>query len=568
MVKRLLLLLFFAALFCSNSVCKPVFVSYNENTGEKLVGHNIKVCANDTVSLRVEDDSTGNVLDTFKIRIYRETGYGSEEETFSGERLFRFEQGEKFWIYVNSLIEYVPINSLGDMVYKTYDDTVFVMKCDIDTFVCEGDSICLNTYDIIKQQGPCYWSTYKYNYTDEMFGGNQKYSDKICLRVRESTTIVLKDGKGKRYYYNVEAAKKPTLSYDIRRDCDNVEFRVNSQNTDSLHLYPYGLQNVTYLSADALNFNAYDEVGYVYVLAENENCSVDDSVVFHSVNSRYRIAPEKKHIEMCEQELLYLNDLLVDQYNYVSYEVFGGDEVNRGTSDSLFFSTPGTYQVVVWSTDQNGCVDSTGSFVTVHPIPQFQIESNATGSCVGDTVCIKALAVIDDGPDDNRYEITHEGKVFRENYYKEIMKEPGWKYFDVLVTNKYGCSSYKQTEFLFEDCNNQCVDDTVYFKAASVDVIKNGSCDFSLLFSTKTDNGCLKYYYIDLDVEDCNGGNENVSIPLVVNGNTVNFESELSVEIFAADGRKVFGGKCKSVKLDTGLYIVTSNGAYRKVVIK
>lgn len=570
MVKRLLMLLLFAALFCSNSVCKPVFVSYDYNTGEKLVGHNIKVCANDTISLRVEDDSTGNVLDTFNIRIYRETENGSKEETYSGDRLFKFKQGERFWLYVDELFEYIPINNIGDIIYTSYHDTIHVMKCDIDTTVCEGDSICLSAYSITKQAGPFYWSTYKYKYTDDMYGSITKNSDPICLSVWEPTTIKLEDKKGNTYFYNIDVTKKPTLTYEISRDCDRVELQINSTNTNSVEIYPNGLDNVVYLSDNALTFNVNQSFSYVYIAAKNGECYVDDSVKFSSVDSRYRIAPEKKHINLCEDAILNLKELLNDPYSFVSYRVFGGEADYTGTNntnDYVSFSKPGTYHVVVWSTEQNGCIDSAGSFVTVIPTPKFQLDANVTGLCLGDTVFIRARGM-GEGPDENMYEIMHNGVPSYENFYSEIITEPGLKMYDVRVVNKDGCFTEEHAEFEFKDCNNQCVDDTVHFKAASVDVIKNGTCDFSLLFTSKTDNGCLKYYFIDLDVEDCNGGNENVSIPLVVNGNTVNFESELSVEIFAADGRKVFGGKCKSVKLDTGLYIVTSNGAYRKVLIK
>jgi len=119
-----------------------------------------------------------------------------------------------------------------------------------------------------------------------------------------------------------------------------------------------------------------------------------------------------------------------------------------------------------------------------------------------------------------------------------------------------------------EEAEKECPKDTVHIKPISFDIVQNGVCDFSLVYTLKDKDGCELFYAIDLDMDDCSGDDGNGVINLTVDGSYIYFDEETKVSIFSIDGRKMFDGKYKSVKLKSGIYIITTANAYRKVFIK
>lgn len=241
---------------------------------------------------------------------------------------------------------------------------------------------------------------------------------------------------------------------------------------------------------------------------------------------------------------------------------------------------PGLHNFKVTRTDACGRVSIDSIFRLVRPeLPRLDVSASSNKVCEGEDILftINNWREVENISSYAYYYVKEleSGKIFYFNNDTCRVKTTdlhsvfGTYRLDVY-RNSYCGNDFYEFAIEAENCPKECPKDTVHIKPLSFDIVKNGTCDFSLVYTLKDKDGCDLYYAIDLDMENCNNNEDEGDgvINLTVDGNYVYFDEETKVSIFSIDGRKVFDGKFKSVKLDSGIYIITTANAYRKVIIK
>lgn len=267
-------------------------------------------------------------------------------------------------------------------------------------------------------------------------------------------------------------------------------------------------------------------------------------------------------------------------FGQTQYRLYGDKETDAFVYDSthtLRNFNPGRNRITVVRTDvcQRMSID-TVELTVIPELPQIDIDYTKD-LCMGDTL-VMTLNNLDQFRD---YEKAYNANIrfdkidavsgykrpvfTKHNTEKMLTSDP---YFIFLEVSDDRCqANVQEFELNWQNCDQECVKDTVHIKPVSVDVVQNGVCDFSLVYTLKDSEGCSTYYYVDLNMEDCSGV-ESGTLDLLVQNNYVYLNEETKVSVFSIDGRKVFDGVCDNIKLPSGIYIFTTANAYRKVIIK
>lgn len=252
-------------------------------------------------------------------------------------------------------------------------------------------------------------------------------------------------------------------------------------------------------------------------------------------------------------------------------------QLNNEREFELHANEPGRHDLIITRTDACKRVSRDSASINVLPkLPRMILEATPD-VCLGDTVQLhlvnwQDLEMLSEGRVkytifDMNNQVLKENAFIDGQIFYQVCSNLDDNGFIVRRIDACGWEEEEVIEFHTDNCEDECPNDTIHIKPLSFDIVQNGVCDFSLVYTLKNAEGCTIHYAIDLNMEDCDGNEDASTIDLTIDGQYVVFNEETKVAIFSIDGRKMYDGKYSNVRLESGIYIITTANAYRKVII-
>ncbi len=574
---------------------------------KKSVENNMKwesayvVCQGDTVTYSYVDDTTDKLADNDSL------GFLFDDKVIYGNT-FSFivtaQPGETTGLQLLNFAELYEDPNLG-LIDDRYDTLVVALRGDVkETWVSTNDNLYIHDDKSFQLINPSGEIIERRNYPENTNNGLRINGPNNILRIfdgKELREYILKTGIDLRLakdticededaVFELMLEAEANNGYIRIFDIEEKSFEFNATNSaTAISKFPLGENNVrvevaVYPSTPDFVQKEYREYEFVVNIKQcNQDCNLPElPEVKLAINKDTFCYGEPLYFEVKDWWNISQTDTTVRYKLYLGNDS-SGIEAFEYDSISYWDAAPEFSKIKVVRTNGCGRVSTDSINITVIPwLPEIELNVSQNELCIGDTVELVMQNWDEYKKLEKEYNATirftlyngdeYIDDAFRfENTIKVIAKENKYPHPYVVGYLERGgllCNEVAGfAEYDVKDCNQECIKDTVHIKPVSFDIVQNGVCDFSLVYTLKDSEGCSTYYYIDLDMEDCNG-DDTQGIDLVVQNNYVYFNEDTKVSIFSVDGRKVFDGKCDSIKLESGIYIVTTANAYRKVIIK